>query len=153
MISNQKASARALMTFSGVWVGLVIIFALSFLELFPSPVWMRIALACIIGLAALFFYLGGYHYLQLEVKDNKELMVRYYNLFPVGRKFRAFKIPLQQFHHYELKNGAGGATTWLTLFQKMKGGVAKYPPVGFSAIDRATRKEIIDFLSALERRN
>ncbi|PWD99954.1 hypothetical protein [Marinilabilia rubra] len=150
MISNQKESTRTLLTFSGIWAGLVIIFALSFLELFPSPIWMRIVLACIIGLAALFFYLGGYHYIQLEVKDNKDLMVKYYNLFPVGRKFRAFQIPIKNLHHHEVKYGAGGFTSWLIIFQRMQGGLAKYPAVGLSAMSNKGRQEMIKYLSKLE---
>ena len=152
MISNQKQSARALMVFSAVWAGLVIIFALSFFELFSSPLWMRLVLAGIIGLAALFFYVGGYNYIKIEVENNKNLVIKYYNLFPVGRKFKAFKIPLQNFHHHEIVYGLGGLTSNLLLFQRMQGGVAKYPPVGLSAAGADGRKEISNFLSKLEKR-
>lgn len=140
------------MIFSAVWAGLVIIFALSFFELFPSPLWMRLVLAGIIGLTALFFYVGGYNYIRIEVENNKNLVIKYYNLFPVGRKFKAFKIPLQNFHHHEIVYSMGGLTSNLVLFQRMQGGVAKYPPVGLSAAGSDGRKEISDFLSKLEKR-
>jgi hypothetical protein len=152
MISNQKQSTRALMIFSAVWAGLVIIFALSFFELFASPLWMRLALAGIIGLAALFFYLGGFNYIRIEVENNKDLLIKYYNLFPVGRTFKAFKIPIQNFHHHEIVYGMGGLTSKLILFQRMQGGVAKYPPVGLSAAGADGRKEISEFLSKLEKK-
>jgi|GEM_PF-866414 hypothetical protein len=152
MISNQKQSARALMIFSGVWAGLVILFALSFFDLFYSPIWMRLVLAGIIGLVALFFYLGGFHFVRIEVENNKELMVKYYNLFPVGRNFKAFKIPLQNFHHHEIRFGAGGLTAYLILFQRMQGGVAKYPPVGLSAVGKEERQEMSNFLRKLEKK-
>jgi len=139
------------MAFSGIWAGLVILFALSFFDLFESPLWMRLALAAIIGLVALFFYLGGYYYILIEVNNNKDLMIKYYNLFPAGRKFKAFKIPLQQFHHHEIQHKTGGLTTWLVLYQKMQGGIAKYPPVGLSAAGESGRKEISDFLGKLEK--
>ncbi|WP_462319172.1 hypothetical protein [Marinilabilia sp.] len=153
MISNRKESARALLAFSGIWAGLVIIFALSFLDVFTSPIWLRLVLAGVIGLAALLFYLGGYHYIQLEVQNNQELMVKYYNLFPVGRKFQAFKIPLKNLHHHEIRYGAGGMTSWLIVFQKMQGGLAKYPAVGLSAMSKKGRNEIIEYLSKLENKN
>ncbi len=152
MISNQKQSARALMIFSAVWAGLVIIFALSFFELFSSPLWMRLVLAGIIGLAALFFYFGGFNYIRIEVEKNKDLVIKYYNLFPVGRKFKAFKIPLQNFHHHEIIYGPGGFTSELILFQRMQGGIAKYPPVGLSAAGTDGRREISNFLSGFEKR-
>ncbi len=152
MISNQKQSTRALMIFSAVWAGLVIVFALSFFELFSSPLWMRLVLAGIIGLAALFFYVGGYNYVRIEVDKNKDLMVKYYNLFPVGRKFKAFKIPLKNFHHHEIVYDLGGLTSKLILFQRMQGGIAKYPPVGLSAAGKDGRKEIREFLSKLEKK-
>ncbi|MFO8000671.1 MAG: hypothetical protein R6U46_05460 [Marinilabilia sp.] len=152
MVSNQKQSYRALLIFSGVWVGLVIIFALSFFEMFESPLWGRLVLAGIIGIIALFFYLGGYYYIQAEVENNKNLMIKYYNLFPVGRQFKAFKVPLQQFHHHEIKHGTAGLTSWLVLYQKMQGGIAKYPAIGLSAFGEKGRKEISEFLKKLENR-
>lgn len=152
MISNQKHSSKVLLTFSGVWAGLVIIFALSFFDLFESPIWMRLVLAAIIGLVALFFYLGGYYFVQIEVKNNKDLMIKYYNLFPAGRKFKAFQIPLNQFHHHEITYKTGGTTCWLELFQRMQGGIAKYPAVGLSAVNNEGRKEISKFLKKLENR-
>jgi hypothetical protein len=152
MISNQKQSAKALMVFSSVWVGLIIIFALSFFDLFGSPLWIRILLAAIIGMAAVFFYMGGYYYIQIEVNDNKNLIVKYYNLFPVGRKFKAFKVPLKQFHHHEIRHGADGITFWLVLFQSMQGGIAKYPAVGLSAAGKSGREEIGEFLEKLSKR-
>ena len=151
MISNKKQSARALLTFSGVWAVLIILFTLSFLDLFTSPLWLRLSLGVIIGLVALFFYLGGYHYIQIEIKDNKEITVKYYNLFPLGRKFQVFKIPIQHLHHHEIQFGSGGLTCWLILFQKMQGGIAKYPAVGLSALDKNKRQEIEQFLDKLEK--
>ncbi|RCW36664.1 hypothetical protein [Marinilabilia salmonicolor] len=152
MIVNQKESARALMIFSGIWAGLVIVFALSFFELFYSPMWLRIGLAVVIGLIALFFYIGGYCYVHVEVENNANLMVKYYNLFPVGRKFKAFRIPLQNFHHHEIRFGAAGMVSKLVLFQRMQGGVAKYPPVGLSAMGKTGREKLSAFLRKLEKR-
>ncbi len=140
------------MIFSGVWAGLLIIFALSFFELFESPLWMRVVLAVFIGLAALYFYLGGHYFIRIEVKNNKDLMVKYYNLFPVGRKFKAFQIPLRQFHHHEIKYSAGGLTSWLILYQRAPGGLAKYPAVGLSAAGKSGREEISKFLRKVEKK-
>jgi hypothetical protein len=152
MISNQKHSDRVVTTFSGIWAGLVIAFALSFFDFFEPPLWMQVILSGIIAGAALFFYVGGYYFLQIEVKEDKELMVKYYNLFPAGRKFRAFKIPLQQLHHHEIEYKTGGLTPWLILYQNMKGGIAKYPPLGLSATTKKERHKIVEFLKKLEKR-
>jgi len=150
MISNQKQSSRALSIFSGIWVVLVIILALSFFEFFESPLWARIGLIGVIGLAALWFYLGGYYYISLEIDKNRDLMVKHYNLFPMGRKFQAYRIPLKQYHHYEIKTKAGGLIRQLILYQKMQGGIAKYPPVGLSAMDKKGMDEVTGFLKKIE---
>jgi hypothetical protein len=94
---------------------------------------------------------GGYFFILLEIKEEKELMVKYYNLFPARRKFRAYKIPLQQFHHHEIKYKAGGLTSWLILYQEMQGGIAKYPPVGLSAATKKEHSKIDEFLKKLEK--
>jgi len=150
MISNQKQSSRALFIFSGIWMVLVIILALSFFEFFESPLWARIGLIGLIGLVALWFYLGGYYYISLEIDNNRDLMVKHYNLFPMGRKFQAFRIPLKQYHHHEIQSKTGGLMRQLVLFQKMQGGIAKYPPLGLSAVTKKGLKEISDFLKKLE---
>jgi hypothetical protein len=150
MISNQKHSYKTLTAFSDIWAGLVIVLALSFFDLFEFPRWMQVALAGIIAGIALFFRMGGYYFIQVEVKEDKELMVKYYNLFPAGRKFRAFKIPLQQLHHHEIEYKTGSLTSWLILYQKMQGGIAKFPPVGLSAATKKERRKIDEFLKKLE---
>ncbi|MGM0375478.1 MAG: hypothetical protein ACQEQ0_01760, partial [Bacteroidota bacterium] len=150
MVSNQKQSSRALLVFSGIWMVLVIIFALSFFGLFESSMWVRAGLIGLIGLVALWFYLGGYYYISLEIENNRDLMVKYYNLFPMGRRFQAFRIPLKQYHHHEIKTEAGGLKRQLILYQKMQGGIAKYPPVGLSAMDRKGMEEVTGFLKKLE---
>ncbi|MFW6043991.1 MAG: hypothetical protein ACOCPW_06500 [Marinilabiliaceae bacterium] len=150
MISNQKQSSRALFIFSGIWMVLIIILALSFFEFIESPLWAQIGLIGLIGLVALWFYLGGYYYLSLEIENNRDLMVKHYNLFPMGRKFQAYRIPLKQYHHYEIKTRAAGLIRQLILYQKMQGGIAKYPPVGLSAMGRKGTEEIADFLKKLE---
>jgi hypothetical protein len=150
MISNQKQSSRSLLIFSGTWMVLVIILALAFLEVFESPLWVRLGLVIVTGLVPLYFYLGGFYYISVEVESNRNLMVKYYNLFPVGRRFQAFRIPLKQLDHHEIQTKAGGLLRQLVFFQKMQGGIAKYPPLGLSAVDFQGRKEINDFLKKLE---
>jgi hypothetical protein len=153
MISNRKQSTHTLMIFSSTWLVLIIILAVSFFDFVEFPLWISLAVACLVGLTALFFYLGGYYFYQIEVKNNKELLIKYYNLFPAGRKFKAFQIPLKQFHHHTIRRRLGGLTSWLILYQKMQGGVAKYPPLGLSASSKEDRKAIQDFFQKLENRN
>jgi len=150
MISNQKQSSRALLIFPGIWMVLVIIFALSFFDLYESPPWARIGVVGLIVLVALWFYLGGYYYISLEIENNRDLMVKHYNLFPIGRKFQAYRVPLKQFHHYEIKTQAGGLIRQLILYQKMQGGIAKYPPIGLSAVDKKGLEEMTGFLKKIE---
>ncbi|MGQ1890311.1 hypothetical protein ACT29H_07690 [Thermophagus sp. OGC60D27] len=153
MISNKKQSSRALLLFTGIWAALLILFALSFSEVITIPVWSQLAILGLIAISGSFFYLGGFFYIQIEVENNKNLMVKHYNLFPIGRKFKAFKIPLQQVHRHEIKGQLWGLIHWLTIYQKMKGGIAKYPAVGLSATSKKERTEINNYLSSLEGRS
>lgn len=153
MISNKKQSSRALLIFTGIWAGLIIAFGISFMDFIEVPVGIQALLAGLIAIAALFFYLGGFYYIQVEVDSNKYLMVKHYNLFPIGRKFKAFKIPLGQIHHHEIKSRLAGLTHWLIIYQSMQGGIAKYPAVGLSAAGPKGRTEIDEYLSKLETLN
>jgi len=150
MISNKKQSSRALLIFTEIWAGLFIAFGLSFMDFINVSVGLQTVLAGLIALAGLFFYFGGFYYIQIEVESNKYLMVKHYNLFPIGRKFKAFKIPLGQIHHHEIKTRLAGLTHWLIIYQKMQGGIAKYPAVGLTAAGSKGRAEIDEYLSKLE---
>ena len=151
MISNKKESNKALIIFNGTWTFLLIIFALSFSEVITIPMWSQLLILGLIALSGLFFYFGGFFFIQIEVENNKNLLVKHYNLFPIGRKFKAFKIPLHQIYRHEIRSKMAGLFYWLTIYQKMQGGIAKYPPVGLSATNKKNRLKIDQYLSKLEK--
>ncbi len=145
MITNKKESSRSLMIFSLSWMILIVTFAITFFISGPLPSWVRPTLIIALVLVVIIFYTGGFFYLRAEKKEDV-LEIKYYNLFPVGRMFQAMQVPLKQFHHYEIKNSFGGWFKWLVIFQEMRGGVAKFPNVGLSAVSRSTLKELEELL-------
>ncbi len=145
MITNKKESSRSLMIFSLSWVILIVAFAATFFISGPLPSWVRPVLIIALVLVLIIFYTGGFFFIRAEKKESV-LEIKYYNLFPVGRKFQAMQVPLKQFHHYEIKESFGGWFRWMILFQEMRGGIAKFPRVGLSAVGRSTLKELEELL-------
>ncbi len=149
MVTNSKQSSRWLMVFSLSWILLITAFALTFFDFIETPLWFKVGLAVLLALTALGFYLGGFHFFKAEI--NKGVFeIKYYNLFPVGRKFQTIRIPQKQYHHYEIKQQLGGFFQWVILYQQMQGGVAKYPPVGLSASGKSVHLALEKMLNELK---
>ncbi len=148
MVTNAKQSSRSLMVFSASWMLLICAFAVTFYDLLETPLWLRIGLALSLIVMALGFYLGGFHFFRAEIKKEM-LEIKYYNLFPAGRKFQTVLIPLKQYHHHEIKRQLGGLFKWIIIYQEMAGGVAKYPPIGLSASGKKVQKALNEMLHGL----
>ena len=79
--------------------------------------------------------------------DNGEkLIFRYFFAGLIGGKKKAIEINKQDFYGYEYTTECLGIRKYLTLYQKIKSNVAKYPPIPISAVSKKNREEMIEKL-------
>jgi hypothetical protein len=129
---------------------LLALFVTSLLFKPELPLVVKIVMGVLTFGLAIFFALGGYCYVELEIENNSSLLVRYYNLSPIGRQFKAFKIQLPRFQRYEIKKK--GPFIYLGFFEQTSRGVARYPLIGLMALSKDERKKYQEFLNKLIKR-
>ena len=100
-----------------------------------------------IGLVCLYiaYYLLGilrnYHYFFYNDMGGK-LVFRYYSLAPLSKRLHSVEIPKDRFYKFEIVTKLLGLRVYVILFQKTPQGIAKYPPISISLINRIQRKNL-----------
>lgn len=85
-------------------------------------------------------------YIYFEDRDDK-LIFRYYPLRIINRKKNAIEIPKKDFIKFKTEKFFFGKYEKLILFQQFQKGVAKYPPISLSAINKNDIAKIKTILS------
>ena len=145
-IMNNKTTAQraslilgmSLLIFLGCLAG-------SFFVDFEKVILFQIILGILLVLTVAVYYFGGYYYIEIAV-ENESLNFRHYNLFPFGRKFKLFQIPLKKFQKFEIRKYFFGIFTFLLVYEKSHKGVARYPRIGLSAVPKSHQKLIVSYI-------
>ena len=95
----------------------------------------------LVVMMSILFKFGGFDYLLIQ-KEEDDIEIKFYSVFPYGRKFRMIKINRLQVDKIEITNGFLGLNKSLTIYQKKKDGSAKYPKVCLSALNKDDFKSI-----------
>jgi len=88
-------------------------------------------------------------YVYFSIEKNSKLLVRNYNAFPLFRKYKAFEIPLNNIHDFEIKQELFGLKKSIRILVKSKNKVGKYPWQSLSAVPSKNINQIIDALNKL----
>ena len=145
-MNNKTASGRISTIFSITWLMIAIIIAFSLFFDFGFGYMIPIVLGVLLILLILFYVIGGFCYIEVEVK-NSSLYIKYYNLFPIRRKYEMCQIPLNHLSDIKVKKYA--LSSFLHIYEKTKKGVARYPSIGISAMSISQRKQMITYLKSL----
>ena len=70
------------------------------------------------------------------------IIIRYYPLRIINQKKNSIEISKKSFVRYETVKFYMGAYEKLIIYQRFKNGIAKYPPVSLSAVDRKDIEKI-----------
>ena len=148
-MDNKETAHKITRTFAFSWILLLGLFVVSLLVKRDIPLMLQVILGVMTFGLAIGFGLGGYYYLELKVENNRYLQVRYFNLSPIGREYKAFKIELSRFHSFEVKKV--GIFRYLNIYEQSGKGVAKYPKLGLSAMGITQRNAFLEFLGKLSK--
>ncbi len=148
---NNKKGTSKLASFFGI--SCMIVLGLIVYSLFPQtemdPI-IKIALWLLLAILLVVFGYGGYYYIEIaSTKGN--LQIRYFNLFPVGRKYKALQMPLERYSHYEIKKPLGVLFSFLYIYENTARGLARYQPIGLSALKREEKENLKNILDQIKK--
>lgn len=87
-----------------------------------------------------------YQYIYFS-DDGENIILRYFTAGIVGRKKNSVEISKQTFLGYNINKKFLGLIQSITLYQRLKQGRAKYPPVYISVLKREEKQKIVRALS------
>lgn len=148
-MNNRKNAGKVNLFFSILLLLVLIILGTSFLWDIGLERTLQISLVVLFLIIAFTYYSGGFYYFELE-SDNSGFRIKHYKLFPFGKQYKVYQIPLERYSHYTIKKLAGGLFSWLYLYERTNRGLAKYPSIGISALSPSQLKVLIDYLESIK---
>ena len=103
----------------------------------------------LVGLYLFFAFLPmflNYQYIYFS-DEGEKIIFRYFTAGIVGGKKNSVEIDKRTFSGYKTESRLFGFILSITLFQQFKEGVAKYPPVYISALNREERAKVLKSLN------
>lgn len=79
--------------------------------------------------------------------EGANLIFRFYSLRILSNKKNSIEIPKNSFVRFEMKKNSLGLKRNLYLFQQIRSGIAKYPPIPITSLTKEEREAIHDSLS------
>ncbi len=126
----------------------ILVLAVLFTTFLDNPIYgigkshIIIALGLIYLGITLYHYLRDYHFVYYSDEGNK-LILRYYSMRPLSQAKRSIEIPKGTLVKYELNKSMQGLREKIILFQKVKNGVYKYPPVSITALNKEEKEKML----------
>jgi hypothetical protein len=149
-MNNKKTAGKYIKVFAISWLLSMALFVLSVVLKSEVPVAAQIALGAMVLLIAVYFAIGGFHYIEIE--SEKDLFrIKYFNLFPMGREYKSIQIPRSRYRKHEVKPSFNGLFHHLFIYEQTASGLARYPSIGFSALSADERKLILSFLKKMKK--
>jgi len=109
-----------------------------------ESVWTFILLAIYFILAFYPMFLN-YQYIFFS-DDNDRIIIRYFMAGIVGGKKNSVEISKESFAGYKVEKRFFGLDRSIILFQQLREGVARYPPVHISVLTKKERAKILNSL-------
>ncbi len=148
-LSNQKEASSIGLFYSGAIILIAILLMTAYfgniiLLLNYTPLlWSTLVVLMLL------YRFAGYHYMSIEI-SNREADIKYYRIFPIGRKYKRIKIKGEQLHRIKVNNGILGIGANLKLDVNTSKGRARYPFIGLSAVSVNDRKKIAEALHKIK---
>ncbi len=154
-ITNQKQAVSLKIQKSVALLALIIIIGLIYFANILSHSTFgltrnQIALFIVSGFALffIFHFLRNHNYIYYTDTGNK-FILRYFSLRPFADKKNAIEFSKAEFHNYEINVSALGLRKDLVIYRKTPKGLAKYPPVSITALDRSDREKMLSSFQKL----
>ena len=150
---NSKTIINLRIGFFGATVILLAYLALTYVaKLIKFPVLGMSDTVCTLILVGIWFILTftpmflSYQFVFYS-DDGEKIILRYFNAGFISGKKNSVEIDKKSFSGYKIESSFFGLIQNITLFQKFKEGVAKYPPVYISALSHEERDKVVRSLN------
>lgn len=81
-----------------------------------------------------------YYFVQFN-DENNELLIKFFHIKMIGRKYKAFKIPLDQIYDFEISK------QYLTITQRIGNKAGKLPAVSLKAYSKEKTEKVREMLN------
>jgi hypothetical protein len=149
-IDNQKEAVNLKIQKSIALLALIIAIGLIyFANVMPRGILgfsrneIAIFILVIFVLFFIFHYLKNHNYIYYSDSGNK-FILRYYSLRPLEDKKNAIEFSKKEFHKYEMKKSFYGMNENIIIYRKTTGGVAKYPGVSITALNKGDKEKMLE---------
>ena len=107
--------------------------------------WTVILVACYVVFVFFPMFLN-YQYIFFS-DDGNNIVFRYFNAGIVGGKKNSVEISKKAFSGYKLVKKLFGLNQSIVLYTQLKQGIAKYPPIYISALNKETKNKVLRVLN------
>lgn len=156
MIIDTQKSAIRLQLQKLIFLFLLVLF-LVFLyttSYFYKPVlgiernYFALAATALYILYYLFSYFRDFCYFYINNNSSK-IIIRYYSLKPLTSEQNSLEIDKREFQKFEISNSFGGLRKYLIIYQRTAKGIAKYPPISISILNKKDVDKLTRELSSV----
>lgn len=105
----------------------------------------------IVALFLLFFllhFMKDHNYIYYSDTGNK-FILRYFSLRPLADKKNVIEFNKRELQRFEVKKSLSGFNERLIIYRQTTKGIAKYPPVSLTALDRQDKEKLLAALQKL----
>lgn len=138
---NQKQVGNINIYFSLIIIAIIVVFGSHYIFNIYFNERLILSLWILLILTLLIYRYGGFEYISFEFTDDN-IDIKYYRLFPLGRKYNRIVIPNEFLGDFKMNPGYGGLFSSLVLYQNKSGVMAQYPPIGLAALSHEMKDVI-----------
>jgi hypothetical protein len=106
-----------------------------------ESVWTTI-LVILYAIVAFYPMFLSYQYIYFS-DDGDNIVFRYFTAGIVGGRKNSVEINKRTFNGYKIESRFFDLIQTITLFQRVNNGIAKYPPIYISALNKAEREKVV----------
>jgi len=147
-IDNKKQVAHINIIFSLIIITILLILGSHYLLGTFTDEDMIFSLWTALIVVVLLFRYGGFEFVMIDFGED-EIDIKYYRIFPFGRKFNRIVIPNELLGYFKIQKGIGPLFSSLILFQNRRGEMAQYPPIGMAAVNNEMQKKLLEQLNKI----
>lgn len=133
-----------------IFLGYIVLAYIAKLIKFPflglSDTAWTLLLICIYFIIAFYPMVLNYQYIYFS-DDGDSIIIRYFISGILGGKKNSVEINKNTFEGFNIESRFFGFIQSIILFQRIKGGIAKYPPIYISVLNRKERSKLLRSLN------
>ncbi len=150
LIDNKLQVAKLRLAFVVTFAtGLFFIFFGFFSNNTSSENMISLIIGAILLLVFSFLVVIKPEYVYISVQKNSKIIIRNYTAFPLFRKYKAFEVPVNSVHGFEINQGFLGKKRFIRILVKTKNQVGKYPWLSLSAVSKNDINKTIETLNKM----